>query len=352
MALADFLDELKLNAQAATRGFAKSATLGLVQYPQAGLKQLVNGGTFGENLSDLRAEEAQLAADHPVPYQGGSAAGTLLQAAGTGGGGLLGMVGRGAIQGGVSGFTQNEDLGDAAAGAGVGAGLGALARGVDIGKNMFLRGQMKSHYSGIVGAQEQRIADLAIQRSQLQAARATTSSPKELAQIDQSLRTINQRLGGAKGVLTQAKPKLSIAKNGDEQAMLDLAGEKGASALAHSAINNAGLNLAAGGALGGVLGGAGAAFTGSDPVKGALYGAGLLGAGSLIKGKAALLASAPRGLTETAARGATAVAVPRLVAPDVLPSEPHPWEDTATETTPEQAAPATKTKSEPHPWED
>jgi hypothetical protein len=355
MALADFLSELGDNAAAATRGFGKSATLGLIQYPQAGLMKLVNGGTFKDNLANLREDEAQVAAAHPIPYGAGSLAGTALTAAGTGGGGLIGMAGRGAIQGGVSGFTQNEDFGDAAAGAGLGAVLGGAGRAVDYGKARFVRSQLTKHYSGAAAEAQAKMSDLIVKRAQLQAAKATAASPAELAQIEQGIGQVTQGIGQARGQLKQLKPKLNTANNGTEEEMMNLAAGSGLhSPLINSTLKNTTAQFAGASGLGAVLGGGSAALMGNDPVKGAMAGAGLFGSASVLPGKAAMLARVPLGATETAARAATATMVPKLVAPQPeLTSEPHPWEDAAPSASPD--TPAGKQPSPPserEPWQD
>ena len=119
----------------------RSASLGLSDYLAAlGIKgtRAVTGGapvTFQEALADVRGLTKQMKEESPLTYGAGQVAGALT---GPGAaavkliksapklGTITGMAGTGAVTGGVSGFTEDEDLKQAA----VGAGLGALTGGV------------------------------------------------------------------------------------------------------------------------------------------------------------------------------------------------------------------------------
>jgi len=354
MALSDFLDELGSNAGAAVRGYGKGATLGLIQYPQALLKQAVNGGTFGENLADLRQSEEQLAQEHPVAYYGGNLVGGLQSAVGTGGGGLVGLMGRGAIQGGVAGFTQNEDLGDAAAGAGLGAALGGVARGVDKGRSMYLQKALREHYQGTKAAATEKLNQMIVARAQLQAARST-ASPAELKQINDGISQLNVGIGGARGALKQVAPKLAIANGKDEAAMLDLASGTG---LIAGPLTSSATKVGVGGTLGALSGAVGSYASGGDPLKGAAIGMLSGGAAGLIPAKTAILAKIPAGASETAARAVTNAVTPALVAPQAAlsspsqPSEPHPWQDGPAVERATPAAAGSASGAEPPPWQD
>lgn len=122
----------------AIRGFGQGATAGLIQYPQAILKQAgrnLNGepdsptNSFKSNLADLRGENTDLATSQPAQWYGGNAAGAVTSGVISGGSTLGGLAARGAVQGGTEGFTQNENLGDAAVGVGLGGTLGAIGGG-------------------------------------------------------------------------------------------------------------------------------------------------------------------------------------------------------------------------------
>lgn len=109
----------------AVRGFGQGVTAGLIQYPQAALKALVNDQTFKESLADLRRDNEQLAKTQPKAWYGGQVAGGGLAAVGSGGASLAALAGRGAALGATSGFTEKEDIKDAAIGAALGGVLGA-----------------------------------------------------------------------------------------------------------------------------------------------------------------------------------------------------------------------------------
>jgi len=133
-------------------GFSSGATLGLSKYPAVvtawaldnakGLMKNYPGMTFQEALKLTNDELEATRQTNPKSYIAGNVAGTVLNAATTGGATATvpQLVTRGAIQGGVSGFTNKEDLGEAAQGAALGGALGGVAGGVTSG----VRGLNKS----------------------------------------------------------------------------------------------------------------------------------------------------------------------------------------------------------------
>lgn len=128
----------------------RGATLGLAKYPaagvQMGLRALTGAsvGTFGENVADVAEFYRQQEQESPQAALAGRIVGGLAATPG-GGGSLAGIVGRTALAGGVSGFTENENLRDAA----TGAAIGALTAGT-LGTGSKLIGQ-------IVSKAEQRV---------------------------------------------------------------------------------------------------------------------------------------------------------------------------------------------------
>ena len=126
-------------------GFSSGATLGLSKYPAVvtawaldnakGLMKNYPGMTFQEALKLTNDELEATRQTNPKSYIAGNVAGTVLNAATTGGATATvpQLMTRGAIQGGVSGFTNKEDLGEAAQGAAFGGALGLAAGGVTSG---------------------------------------------------------------------------------------------------------------------------------------------------------------------------------------------------------------------------
>lgn len=132
--------------QAYLRGTGQAATAGLAQYPAAlGIQatRAVTGGaplTFGEALQEVKSQNRQFQQEYPTAYMlgqlsgitptiatGGAAAGGIplvrSLAVGAPSTSIPAMAARGAMYGGVQGFTENEALSDAAAGATLGAAL-------------------------------------------------------------------------------------------------------------------------------------------------------------------------------------------------------------------------------------
>lgn len=117
-------------------GVGRSASLGTSDYLAAlalmGTRSATGGApiTFQDALADVRTMNEQLREQSPIAYGAGQVVGSLggpgavamqavkrAPALGT----IAGMTGTGAVTGGISGFTENEDLAQAAAGAGLGA---------------------------------------------------------------------------------------------------------------------------------------------------------------------------------------------------------------------------------------
>lgn len=161
--IADLLDSLASGRGATTlRGFGEGATMGVIKYPQAALTTAINGGTYEENLKNLRETNTQLAQDDPLAWYGGEAAGSVATGALTGGYGpasraagvagkvanlsransgakVLGPIATNAIMGGVQGVTEKDyttpgqAIQDTLVGAGTSGAIGALGEGVRIG---------------------------------------------------------------------------------------------------------------------------------------------------------------------------------------------------------------------------
>lgn len=104
----------------------RGATLGLAKYPaagvQMGLRALTGApvGSFRENVADVAEFYRQQEQENPQAALAGRIVGGLAAAPGVGGT-LPAMIGRTALAGGVSGFTEEEKLTDAAKGALIGA---------------------------------------------------------------------------------------------------------------------------------------------------------------------------------------------------------------------------------------
>lgn len=118
-------------AQAFATGAVKSASLGLSKYPTAVmvkvLDQFMGDGkmTYKEALEATKMKLDEMEKENPKAMMAGNLVGGTAAAIGTGGGGLALQVGKTALAGGVSGFTENESLKDAAVGVGTGAAFGA-----------------------------------------------------------------------------------------------------------------------------------------------------------------------------------------------------------------------------------
>lgn len=122
------------------RGAARGAVLGLEKYPAAAVMKvmdLVRGGkmTWSEALDALNRQQEQDRAEHPVAAYGGELAGALMTpvpgSAAKGAGTTMRVLAsptlRGAAQGGIASFNENQDLGEGLTGAALGAVTGGAA---------------------------------------------------------------------------------------------------------------------------------------------------------------------------------------------------------------------------------
>ena len=163
-------DNLRTKVEAAATGAVQGYTAGLSKYATAGMAYLADrarnmmdstpGMTWEQALEYTKAEQQSLAEAAPLSYGAGAVAGAVANPIGRaiplgktsaswsgllgrlpqplGGFGTMAAVGRGAaegaVYGGVAGFSNNEDLGEAAQGAAlggiVGGGVPLIAGGV------------------------------------------------------------------------------------------------------------------------------------------------------------------------------------------------------------------------------
>jgi hypothetical protein len=134
----------------------RGATLGLVKYPAAGLQMGMRAltgapvGTFGENVADVADFYRQQEQQSPNAALAGQVLGGLAAAPGAGGT-LPAIIGRTALAGGVSGFTEQERLEDALKGAAFGAGAAGLLGGAGkltektkqkVARNVYINNQL------------------------------------------------------------------------------------------------------------------------------------------------------------------------------------------------------------------
>ena len=130
----------------AVRGFGQGATAGLIQYPQAAVMGLVNGGDYASNLASLRQQNKQLATTQPGQWYGGQLAGAGTLGYITGGASVPRQIAAGVATGGVQGFTEKEDPMDALTGMGIGGGLSVLGQAgskvVQLAGNKFASSQV------------------------------------------------------------------------------------------------------------------------------------------------------------------------------------------------------------------
>lgn len=122
-------------AQASAHGLFQGATFGFGDEIVAGLKSLIGGGSYRDNLQQMREEMERYRRELPALYGGGEVAGAALTAPFIPGGplrgsSLLGAAGRGALQGAVAGglagagHAEDDVVGSAARGAVAGSVLG------------------------------------------------------------------------------------------------------------------------------------------------------------------------------------------------------------------------------------
>jgi hypothetical protein len=134
----------------ALRGFGQGATAGLIQYPQAGLMSAVTGQPYSASLADLRAQNTQLAAEQPYQWYGGNVGGAVGLGALTAGGSLPVQAATAAGTGAVGGYTQNEDLSEAAQGAAYGGALGVAGGVLRAGMDKVAKSQIIDTINGLL----------------------------------------------------------------------------------------------------------------------------------------------------------------------------------------------------------
>lgn len=396
MALRDLINDLASGGAAALRGIGESATLGLSRYPAALIYSKTMGVPYEEALASVRAQEEQLRKEQAAPYMAGKIAGSLATLpVGGAARGILPAIGRGAVQGGVVGFTERPGMENVVQDVGLGAALGgtlsgaagAAAKGQEfIVKNAYIAQQAKNAERAMQRGNEalsvvtpaiQRVAPNAtpeqantILRSiasgkskmgnfspdEVKAARTAVTASMTSAKSQGNVATMNQLAG--QDVLDLAKSSLTYGTKKDAREFFDYAKE-------------AAKDVAFGGAAGAGL----SLVTGQDPLTGAGVGAGLGGLWELkqkgfpVKMKAASAAGAriPLAAGETMARGATLFGTPVItnVARPMPAGEPQmpeipagaaeakPWERDWSVEVPKQPAVEAPAVAEPvqKPWE-
>lgn len=117
-------------AQTFATNIGRGATLGLAKYPaaavQMGVRALTGApvGTFGENVADVGEFYRQQEQQNPLAATSGRLVGGLAVPGLGVGKTILGTAGRGSVAGGVSGFTEDENLMDALKGSAIGGTIG------------------------------------------------------------------------------------------------------------------------------------------------------------------------------------------------------------------------------------
>lgn len=258
-------------------GLAKGATLGLSKYVTAGEAYLADnaralmkgnpGMTWDQALQYTKQEMDAHAQNNPGAFYGGQAAGTVLNAAATGGATVPQLMARGAIQGGVSGFSDNENLKDAATGAVIGGATGGAV------------GTIAKGASAVKNAAVDKLYPYA--EKYLGKGLTTVYKP-----FQDKVEELAVKYGINPGAENAYKMLGSVATSG-EKAELNALATKAAntSPVKAMAVQNA-KDFASGAFHGGATGAALSAMTGGDPVTGAIYGAGLGGGGKMLARKA------------------------------------------------------------------
>lgn len=162
MSLRNLLTTLQEGAEKGVRGFGEGATLGLIKYPQAALKSLVTGETYGQSLADI--ERQRRALENSGAYQVARVVGGFAPAIASGGGTLPVVMAKQAGQGAISGFTANEGmdnvLQDVGMGAGMGGAFGLLGGGVQAVSTGAKRALSKN--PAVIQAQTEIVAQKAV----------------------------------------------------------------------------------------------------------------------------------------------------------------------------------------------
>lgn len=333
-------------------GLDKYATAGMV----VGADYLRNLGTslrnhvsqaptisYADALRYTRDEKQAEATEHPIAAVGGQLLGGATLAGLTGNAGALGLVGRGAVQGGVQGLTENnyttadQAVQDAALGAGLGAVGGGIGAGVGavagLGSKAFIRNQLVRGLETSKADLSSKLTDARQYLSALNSGSGPKSSIKlaedAVQKLSKDFTYISNRVDDAKTV------PLRDLTNPRDYSLGGRAPDKGPG-LVPPPLNNptwlsesrlpkqqaragAALRSLAGQAVTGAALGAGSTvFTGRDPVQDAIYGTIGLPA-TLLGGRVAGLNQLGKPVADlisnSAARGA-------LHATKVLPESP------------------------------
>lgn len=238
---------------AAAAGVSHGATMGLDNYAIAGTDALTTPRLkFSDALARVRARNAQVQTDNPIAYTGGNVAGNVALGAATGGGGITANAAKQATMGAVEGYTQNGDINDAKKGALVGTITGTvgglLGKTINSLSNKELQAMADQMTAAHAAAHEAGIANEALHY--------TPEAVKQMIQQgDWSVMPF---------LTTQARQLMQTAKDTATGVIAPAIG---------------------GGAAGAVAGAGTALASGTDPVKGAMYGAGAGAGASLIHAK-------------------------------------------------------------------
>lgn len=258
-------------------GLVKGATLGLSKYITAGQAYLVDaarglmegnpGMSWEQALEYTKQAQEQAAENNPKSFYGGQVAGTVLNAAATGGATVPQLAVRGAIQGGVTGFTNNENLGEAAAGATIGAvtggTVGAAAKGVGAAKDYAVK-KIAPH------------AEKYLQQGMTAVFKPFQDKVEQLA-VKYGINPASENAYAQLGSVATASERAELNQLATQAANVSLP-----KAMTIQNIKDFGTGAVQGGLTGAAFSG----LTGGDPVTGALYGAGLGGGGKVIANKA------------------------------------------------------------------
>lgn len=316
--LAQTIDPEKVEALA--RGYAEGLGSGVLKYPEAAGRSLFGDGTYRENLSRIHALNRDLSQRYPGQFYGGNLAGSATLGALTGGGGVYLNMAKGALQGGLSGYTANEgelfdkqSLIDAGKGIGFGtlAGLGSgmVTKGAETLGNIFVKDAMKasSNIPKTIGEELKAAAHLPLAERN---AIVRKYGYKNITDYNKngSSSLVNPDLQ----TLTEKEVRdafINIPKNGPPAVgpgyMLGSGFRSAADTAKELAVPVLGT------AAGMYLGGKGADFLGLDPATGQLIG-GMVGGGiTLSEAKRQVAAKAAKGMLDAA--GAQVLMRPNVV---------------------------------------
>jgi len=294
------------------RGAGEGATGGLVKYPAAGLMfamdKLVGEGklSYDEALKLIREQRAADIEESPVLHTVGNVAGALvpLGVIARGGATLGKVIAGNAALGGAQGFSANAaeegtTLQDTLVGTGLGAGVGALGAGLTAAGQAVARTEVANAlYAKLLENTPWRNAV----KKQLQAAGEKATSDKIKAAARTEAKRQAEALPQREAAAIVQPPKSNL-------------GQRAAASVARGLTG-----VVPSAATGAVIGGGGALISGSDPLQGAMLGAGTAVGAS----KAAALGNVGKTLSH---------ATGRLMARNpVLPNLPRTLTTTATNT--------------------